>query len=89
MPADGRYDINVFSQHHENRATAAPITVKWGESSRHFQVDQTVKRTGNFTRLDTFSFQAGDHVKVVFDTKDAGGTVHIDAVQLLPLPSNE
>ena len=85
VPDSGRYQVNVFSQHHENRATAAPVTVKRREDSRQFRIDQTVERTEDYIPLDTFDFQAGEEVKVVFETKDAGGTVHIDAVQLLPI----
>jgi hypothetical protein len=86
----GRYQLNLFSQVHENRATTAPITVKWGEQKRGYHIDQTVKQpAGNIIELDTFDFDADDEVTVLFETKGAGGTVHIDAVQLLPVSNTK
>tara|TARA_R110002049_G_scaffold4601_5_gene32124 strand:+ start:179468 stop:181732 length:2265 start_codon:yes stop_codon:yes gene_type:complete len=85
-PAEtGRYQVNIFTQAHENRATAAPVTIQWQGQSREHRVDQTIKHTGNVIELDVIDVKAGEQVSVVFTTIDAGGTVHVDAVQLLPV----
>jgi hypothetical protein len=85
VPKSGRYQVNVFSQPHPNRATSAPITVKWHDQQRDYRIDQTEKMDGGVYALDTIEFAEGDEVTVIFSTKKAGGTVHVDAVQLLPI----
>ena len=85
VPKTNRYQINLFHQVHENRAKSAPITVKWRDQQREYRVDQTIKQTGNVLNLDIIELKAGDEVTVTYETKDADGTVHVDAVQLLPI----
>jgi len=85
VPEAGSYQLRIFSQAHENRATSAPITVTWSKGRREYRVDQTVKSPDDVIEIDVLEFADDDEVQVIFETTGAGGNVHIDAVQLLPV----
>jgi hypothetical protein len=39
-----------------------------------------------FFSLGSYDLQEGDAISVTIESKDAGGNVHADAVQILPVP---
>jgi hypothetical protein len=84
-PQRGRYHVQLFTQSHENRATRAPVTVQVGKLRREYKVDQRTKSDHDIASVDQFDLQAGDEVVVIIGCQDAGGTVHVDAVRLLPV----
>ncbi len=85
VPKAGTYQLQLFSQAHENRATAAPVTVTVPDQSpRTYRVDQRTKTNDDLITVDEIELPAGATVVIIFGCKDAGGTVHVDAVRLLP-----
>jgi hypothetical protein len=82
----GNYEVRIYFQPHENRAKTAPITLLTADGEKTLTVDQTKAPTGKdgaYT-LGTFKFTAGEEFAVIFRTANAGGNVHLDAVQILP-----
>jgi len=83
----GNYEVRIFFQPHENRAKAAPVSVLSAEGEKTITVNQTKPAPlpqGAYS-LGTFKFNAGEEAAVIFRTASAGGNVHIDAVQVLPV----
>lgn len=82
----GRYEVRVFWQPHANRAKSAPITVLSADGEKTLTFDQTQKAdlAKGAHSLGTFKFNAGEEAAVIFRTENAGGNVHLDAVQVLP-----
>lgn len=83
----GKYEVRIFFQPHENRAKRAPVTVLSADGEKALVVDQTKKPEldQGAHSLGVFTFHAGEEAAVIFRTKDAGGSVHLDAVQVLPV----
>ena len=83
----GKHDVRLLWGAHENRGTAVPVTVRTNDQSLSATVDMTTKpqQFDGFDSLGRVDLDAGDTVTVTVGTADAGGTVHIDAVQLVPL----
>lgn len=80
----GRYRLDVYSQPHENRAVATPVRVTAGDGSREYRINQRDVEDEQRIVVDEFDLPAEAEVTVVIGTSDAGGTVHVDAVRLLP-----
>jgi hypothetical protein len=83
----GAYDVRVSWQPNENRAKAVPITVHSADADKTILLDQTQAPTGanGFQSIGTFNFTAGQDASVTFRVAGARGTVHIDAVQVVPV----
>ena len=82
----GNYEVRIFFQPHENRAKAAPVSVLSADGEKTMTVNQTKSAPlpmGAYS-LGTFKFSAGEESAVIFRTTNAGGNVHLDAVQILP-----
>ncbi len=82
----GNYEVRIYFQPHENRANTAPVTLLTADGEKTVTVDQTKAPTdpqGAYT-LGTYKFTAGEESAVIFRTTNAGGNVHLDAVQILP-----
>ncbi|MGV3658948.1 MAG: FAD-dependent oxidoreductase [Prosthecobacter sp.] len=82
----GSYDVRIFFQPHENRGKSVSVTVLSADGEKALQVNQTKAPTlpqGAYS-LGTFKFTAGEEAAVIFRTANAGGNVHLDAVQVLP-----
>ena len=82
----GSYEVRIFFQPHENRAKSAPVSVLSADGEKTLTVDQTKSAPlpqGAYS-LGTFKFTAGEEAAVIFRTTNAGGNVHLDAVQVLP-----
>ncbi len=79
----GKYELQLFSQSHENRSTTSPVTVSVGGDSEFHRVNQRVKSPDDIITIDELTLTAGAEVTVVIGTEGADGNVHIDAVRLL------
>jgi hypothetical protein len=88
IPKAGRYEVRVSYGMHENRASKAPVTVESADGSMKLMVNEKVPPPlpQGFVSLGTFAFAPGKPAAVAFTTAGADGNVHIDVVQLLPLP---
>jgi len=84
----GKYEVRVYWQPHANRAKAAPVSVLSADGEKTFRLNQTEKPKGDkgAHTLGTFTFNAGEEAAVLFRTTDAEGNVHLDAVQVVPVP---
>lgn len=81
-PSTGKYKIKLYSLKHENRGTKVPVIVDIGVDRTEFQLNQRDNPEATFD-LGQFSLVEDQEVNVVIYTEDAGGIVHIDAVQLV------
>ncbi len=83
-PASGEYDVRIAYQAHENRGTRVPVTLKTPEQSYSLNVAMNLppREPHGFGSLKKVSLKQGDKVIVVVGTDNAGGVVHVDAVQL-------
>jgi hypothetical protein len=52
-------------------------------SPRTYHVDQRTKTQDDLITVDEIDVPAGVTVVIIIECKDAGGTVHVDAVRLL------
>jgi hypothetical protein len=86
VPAPGRYEVRVAWQPHANRAKAARVTVVSAEGEQAVTLDQTQPPGGEhgFRSVGVFRFEPGKPGAVRFTVAGARGSVHIDAVQLVP-----
>ncbi|OYW75169.1 MAG: NADH-dependent oxidoreductase [Verrucomicrobia bacterium 12-59-8] len=82
----GNYEVRIFFQPHENRAKTAPVSVLSADGEKVITVDQTKPAQGKdgAESLGVFRFNAGEEAAVIFRTLNAGGNVHLDAVQIIP-----
>jgi len=83
----GTYDVRIFFQPHENRGKTVAVTVLSADGEKTVQVNQTKAPAlpQGAHSLGTYKFTAGEEAAVIFRTANAGGTVHLDAVQVLPV----
>jgi hypothetical protein len=83
----GRYEVRIAYQPHENRGSAVPVVIKAGTSEIRREVDMRAEPPieGGFLSVGKLDLKAGEQVSVVISTEKAGGFVHADAVQLLPV----
>jgi len=84
----GRYEVRVSYGMHENRATNAAVTIESAEGVKTASVNERVAPPlpQGFVSLGAFRFEPGKPAAVTISTEKADGTVHADAVQLLPVP---
>jgi hypothetical protein len=85
--ASGKYRVRIAYQPHENRAASAPIVLEVGgrriSKTANLQKPPTEDQT--WLTLETIDMLANEPLTVVFSGATKG-LVHIDAVQLLPVP---
>ncbi|HYE18332.1 MAG TPA: hypothetical protein VEA69_07800, partial [Tepidisphaeraceae bacterium] len=82
----GTYEVRFsYSQGHENRAKAVPVTVKSADGDKTITIDQQAQPglEHGFISLGTFKFDKAGSVTVT-NKGVAQGTVAVDAVQVLP-----
>ena len=84
----GKHEVRVFWQPHENRAKAAKISVTHAQGQTEMSLDQSKAASGDkgWHSLGVFTFNVGEEAAVTFRAGDSRGSVHIDAVQVLPKP---
>lgn len=84
---DGDYVVRIMSLPHENRgATVAVDLLVDGDVVERKTVDMRQEFTDNMAELTQMSLKSGQVVTVRLVTEGAGGNVHADLAQLLPLP---
>jgi hypothetical protein len=86
-PAAGRYEVRLAYQTHENRGTRVPVTVTSpaGTVQQQINMREPPPVDQGFVSLGRFEFRPDAPAAVEIGTQDAGGTVHADAVQFLPV----
>jgi hypothetical protein len=82
-----RVEIRLGYQPHENRGARVPVEVKAGSASKKVTVDmrKPPPLAEGFVTLGQFDLTKGDAVSVLLTTEGAGGFVHADAVQIVPV----
>ncbi|HQX52498.1 MAG TPA: FAD-dependent oxidoreductase, partial [Planctomycetaceae bacterium] len=85
IPDAGKYDVRVCYLPHENRAKHVRVVLTFDGESRETKIDMTkpAPLENGFMSLGTVDAKPGSKGTVEFFAKDAGGTVHADAVQIL------
>jgi hypothetical protein len=84
----GLYEVRVAYQNHENRAAAEPITVHSAQGEKTTRVNMKLPPPidGGFVSVGNYRFEAGKLGAVVIGGKpNPKGTLHADAVQILPV----
>lgn len=83
----GTYDVRVAWQPHSNRAKAASVSVQSADGEKTVTIDQTKPAQGanGFHSIGKFRFTANEKAAVLYRVAGAQGTVHIDAVQVVPV----
>jgi hypothetical protein len=88
VPAPGTYEVRISYGAHENRASAAPITIESANGKpAKVAINQKTKPplANGFVSAGTYEFAPGKPAAVVIGTGRADGNIHADAVQLLPV----
>ena len=87
-PAAGKFDVRISYQPHANRAPHVPVTVETsaGKQTAHIDQREAPPLANGFISVGQVELKANEAVTVVISTDGAGGTVHADAVQIVPLP---
>ena len=87
IAAPGRYEVRVSYGTHENRATNAAVKIESADGVKTATVNQKVPPAlpKGFVSLGTFQFAPGKPAAVTIGAAGADGTVHADAVQLVPV----
>lgn len=87
VPADGKYEVRVAHQPHENRSTKTPVTVKHAGGEKTVVINQRVKAKlpHGFNSLGVYEFTKAAGGSVAISANGADGNVHADAVQILPV----
>jgi len=82
----GEYEVRVSWQPHPNRAKSVPVTVQSAGGIKTVTLDQTQPPQGRdgFQSLGAFRFEANQPASVLYRVAGSHGTVHIDAVQVVP-----
>jgi FAD dependent oxidoreductase len=85
---DGKFEIRLAYQPHENRGANVPVRVDFADKHQMFRVDMREKPAvaGTFKMLGQFDVKEGSTVAVTLTTDDAKGNVHADAIQIVLVP---
>jgi len=81
-PADGTYEVQLYSEAHPNRSSKTPVLIRWGDQQRSTTVDQQTPTPDHRISATTIELKKDQMVSVVIGTKGADGHVHVDAVRL-------
>ena len=83
----GKYDARIVYQPHENRGKAVPVELKANGKTQETKINMTLKPDvpEGFFSLGKLDLEQGEEVTIRIGTKGAGGNVHVDAAQLLPV----
>lgn len=84
----GEYEVRLAYLSHANRGTQVPVVVSNGGTRRDFRVNmrKPAPLAHGMYPLQKIQLNKGDVVSVKVTAADARGTVHADAIQLVPLP---
>lgn len=85
VPVAGRYEVRMSYGAHANRGTRVPVTVQHvgGETTVRVNQRDDPKLPGGFVALGVYEFRPDTQGVVVIGARDAGGTVHADAIQII------
>jgi hypothetical protein len=86
VEAAGNYEVRLVYSPHENRTTKAAVSIESADGSRTVAVNQRVNPPvdKHFVSLGKFQFAPGKPAVVTIGGSELDGTLHADAVQLLP-----
>ncbi len=86
-PETGTHEVRIAYLAHENRGKHVHVTVHTGETSKTVDVNMTVQPPLKpcLYSLGQFDLVQGAKCYVEMTAADAGGTVHADAVQIVPV----
>jgi len=84
-PLNGRFDIRLAYQSHENRGSAVPVSVQTQSGTEEIRVNMKKSPPLNdaFISLGQFDLSKGEPLSVTVSTEKANGFVHADAVQIV------
>ena len=84
----GRYEVRAAWIPHENRAQQASVSIDSLAGVQTVTIDQTrpTDSENGFGKLGVFEFDTSRNFSVLFETTNSKGMVHIDAIQLVPIP---
>lgn len=86
VPATGRYSARIYFQPHENRGRTVPVDLLVdGKPVSRTTVDMREALESGFRELQSLDLAKDQIVTVRLLTEQAGGLVHADAAQLLPV----
>ncbi|NLT71776.1 MAG: FAD-dependent oxidoreductase [Verrucomicrobiaceae bacterium] len=85
VPEDGRYEVRMNFQGHENRSSKTPVTVSSSDGEKTLHVNQQISPPlqHGFYGLGVYEFQAGEEYSVTITSLGTDGYAHIDAIQVL------
>lgn len=85
VPEGGRYDIRLAYRPHENRGSRVPVTVEVGGRKKTVSINMKKEPPleHGFISLGHYELKKSEVGAVVVSTKQAGGCVHADAVQVV------
>lgn len=85
--ASGQFEIRLAYQPHENRGSHVPVVVKTPRDEERVRIDmrKPAPLEHGFVSLGKFRLRQDDTVSVILLTENAGGYVHADAIQVLPV----
>ncbi|MFN9721596.1 MAG: FAD-dependent oxidoreductase [Planctomycetota bacterium] len=83
----GRYDVRIAWLPHENRARKAKVVLTAGNKVKEatFNMTEVAPLEHGFASLGVIDLSAGSQGFVEIFAKGAQGTVHADAIQILPV----
>jgi len=86
VPAAGKYSVRIFYQPHENRGPTVPVDLLIdGKLNSRETVDMRKPVEEGFVELTLLELTKDQTVTVRLLSEQAGGMVHADAAQLLPI----
>ncbi len=86
-PKSGDYEVRIAYQPHENRSSKTPVTVISADGEKTTHVNQRIAGplAHGFYGLGVYRFDADKPSAVVVSNDGADGTVHADAIQVIPV----
>jgi hypothetical protein len=85
VPSAGRYEVRLSYSPHQNRATNAPVTIETADGPQKLTVNERIAPPlKTFVSLGTFRFTPEKPAVVILGGGPADGSIHADAIQLVP-----
>ena len=83
-PSTGTFEIRLAFQPHPNRGDHVPVDVQTSDNVSRSEVNmQKVAGADGFASLGKFTLRKDETISVTLSTKNSGGNVHADAIQLV------
>lgn len=86
-PEAGKFEVRLAYREHENRGPQVPVMLRVGNQEKKFEIDmrKPPPLADGFVSLGGVQLQADQACRITLSADGAGGFVHADAVQLLPI----